>query len=97
MMTNAKRKRESPSIPHQKELERLDELEKEMTQVGDKIIWDTLKFTGANRDRDLDANEMQKVKAKLVGKLSTAYSLEKARNAIDEVRQRVAAMSTSPQ
>jgi len=86
MMTNVrKRKRESPPPPQPQALA-LEGLEKQMSAVGDKIIFDTLKYSGAHRDMDLSSQELARVKQTVIDKLATAYSLEKVRQAVDELR-----------
>lgn len=55
------------------EIDKLKQLETQMEKVGDKIIWDALKFTGAHKDEQLSGQEMDKVRANLIKKLATAY------------------------
>lgn len=55
------------------DLDGLNDLEHKMTQVGDKIIWDAVKYTGAHRDQTISPSELAKVKANILKQLETVY------------------------
>jgi len=97
MSTNVKRKRESPGIGTNKQIDKLEKIERKMEEAGDQIIWDTLKYTGAHRDAELSPEQLSQVKNEIIQKLSAAYSLEKIREAIEEFRQQLSQLKDKQQ
>ncbi|KAG5875311.1 hypothetical protein JTB14_022222 [Gonioctena quinquepunctata] len=71
------------------EAQKIDEMDSKLQLMEDKIVDDTLKYTGAHQG-ETDPHEIQEIKDRVISRLAAAYSLEKMRNALGEYRLTVA-------
>ncbi|CAH1153750.1 unnamed protein product [Phaedon cochleariae] len=68
---------------------RIEEMDSKLQLMENKIVDDTLKYTGAHQG-DNDPKEVQEIKDRVISRLAAAYSLEKMRNALGEYRLAIA-------
>ncbi|XP_057657758.1 uncharacterized protein LOC130894789 [Diorhabda carinulata] len=71
------------------EEQKINEMDAKLQRMEDKIVDDTLKYTGAH-EGETDPKEVQEIKDKVISRLAAAYSLEKMRAALGEYRLAVA-------
>nr|XP_023016375.1 uncharacterized protein LOC111505746 isoform X2 [Leptinotarsa decemlineata] len=78
-------------IRNNKDMEdkKIDDMDSRLQLMEDKIVDDTLKYTGAHQGES-DPREIQEIKDRIISRLAAAYSLEKMRNALGEYRLSVA-------
>lgn len=68
--------------------DKLDTMDAKLKNIEDLIIEETVKYTGAHEGAT-SPQEIQKLKDHVVSRLATAYSLEKMRQALDQLRDDV--------
>lgn len=79
---DAKRKKK------QMDPEKLDSMDEKLKNIEDLIIDETVKYTGAHEGVS-SPEKIQKLKDHVISRLATAYSLEKMRIALDQLRENV--------
>lgn len=71
------------------EEQKINDMDAKLQVMEDKIVDETLKFTGAH-EGETDPKEVQEIKDKVISRLAAAYSLEKMRTALGEYKLAVA-------
>lgn len=83
-----------PSVPEEarkkKDMdpEKLNSINEKLKNIEDLIIEETVKYTGAHEGVS-SPEDIQKLKDHVISRLATAYSLEKMRHALDQLRENV--------
>lgn len=68
--------------------EKLDSMDEKLKNIEDLIIEETVKYTGAHEGVSRP-EQIQQLKDHVISRLATAYSLEKMRRALDQLRDNV--------
>lgn len=74
--------------PHDKQEQKINEMDSKLEKLEDEIVGDALKYTGAHQD-DVDSKEVQQIKDNIIARLAQAYNIEKMRNALEEYKTEI--------
>lgn len=69
--------------------DKLEKMNRKLKTIEDLILDQTVKYTGDHEGGLIEPEELQKLKNKVVSRLSTAYSIEKMRRTLDKLKDSV--------